>query len=297
MSSHIPTSVTQADRKYVLGVLLMVLAMIIIPFLDAIAKELSTRYSVLQITWARYFFHFALMLPLALATYGRQALVVKSTGMQILRGGFLMASTFLYFSALALIPLADALALVFIYPFVVTVLSVVILKEPVGIRRWMAVLVGLLGALIIVRPGFSDFGIGTMLALAAGITYGCYLISTRKLANTAPPMVTLTFTALIGVVVLSILVPYGWQTPTTADWLWMILLGTIAALGHYLIIRAFEFVEASILAPYGYTEILMACLLGYVVFGDLPDILTWIGIATIIISGIYISVRERHKQP
>lgn len=281
------------DRTYLIGITLMIVAMFIIPVLDAIAKELSARYSVTQIVWARYFFHLALMLPVVLLKYGRRALIPKNPGLQLLRGAFLMCSTFLYFSAIALIPLADALALVFICPFIVTVLSALILKEAVGPRRWSAVVVGLIGAIIIVRPGFSALNAGTVLALGAGVTYACYLISTRKLANTAPPIVTLTFSALIGAVVFSMLAPTSWNTPTEIDAIWMVLLGAVAALGHYLIIKAFEYAEASILAPYGYTEIIMTCLLGYLVFGELPDAFTWLGMGIIIASGIYISLRER----
>ena len=293
MSSNTPSSNPPNDRAHLIGIALMVSAMLIIPFLDAIAKDLSTRYSVTQITWARYFFHFALLLPIVLLKFGPRALLPKSPGLQLVRSTFLMCATFFYFSAISLIPLADALALVFISPFVVTVLSALILKEAVGPRRWGAVIVGLLGALVIVRPGFVDGNLGTLFAMGAAITYACYLISTRKLAHTAPPMVTLTFSALVGAVVFSALVPTVWIPPTGTDFFWMILLGVVAALGHYLIIKAFDYAEASLLAPYGYTEIIMTCLLGYLVFGDLPDGFTWLGMGIIVASGIYISVRER----
>lgn len=273
----------------------MVGAMFIIPFVDAIAKELSSRYSVIQVTWARYFFHFIIMLPLVLTKHGVRAVVPAKPVAQLLRGGLLMCATFLYFSAISLIPLTDALALTFVYPVVVTVLSALILHETVGPRRWSAVLVGLIGAGIVIRPGFEETGIGTFMALGAGVTYGCYLIATRKLANSAPPFVTLTFTALVGAVVFTALVPAYWQTPKTWDLVLMVSLGGLAAMGHYMLIKAFEYAQASLLAPFGYSEVVMTTILGFVIFGDFPDELTWVGIAIIISSGIYISFRERHS--
>lgn len=296
LSPQPSVSPAQERRNFFIGVALMVGAMFIIPFVDAIAKDLSARYSVTQITWARYFFHFTLMLPLVLIKHGPSAVMPSGLKSQIVRGGLLMCSTFLYFSAVALIPLTDALALVFIYPVIVTVLSAVILKEAVGIRRWTAVFIGLAGALIIIRPGFSLIGTGSLLALGAGMTYGCYLIATRRLANTAPPIVTLAFTALVGAVVFSCIVPSFWQSPTARDWGWMVALGGLAAFGHYMIIKAFEYAQASELAPFGYSEIIMTTVLGFVLFGDFPDALTWVGIAIIIASGIYISVRQKRKQ-
>ena len=281
-------------KNPLVGIMLMILAMLIIPVMDGIAKDLSARYSITQITWARYFIHFIFMLPLVLMRLSLPTLFPKNPGLQLFRSSLLMCSTFLYFWAISLIPLADAIALIFIYPIIVTALSALILKEHVGFRRWLAVVAGLFGTCIVVRPGIMEIGLGTFLALGAGTTYGCYLIATRKLANSAPPLVTLLFTALVGTIVFSALVPSYWQTPTDTDFILMLALGLLAAIGHYLIIKSFEYAQASVLAPYGYTEIITASLIGYFAFGDFPDYYTWIGISIIITSGIYISVRERH---
>jgi drug/metabolite transporter (DMT)-like permease len=275
------------------GIILMILAMLIIPVMDGIAKDLSARYSITQITWARYFIHFSFMFPLVLMQFSLSSLLPKNPGLQLLRSSLLMCSTFLYFWAISLIPLVDAIALIFIYPIIVTALSALILKEPVGIRRWLAVTAGLFGACIVVRPGVLEISLGTFLALGAGSSYGCYLIATRKLANSAPPLVTLTFTALVGTLVFSVLVPSYWQIPTYTDLMLMLALGLLAALGHYLIIKSFEYAQASVLAPYGYSEIITASLIGYFAYGDFPDSYTWLGISIIIASGIFISVRER----
>ena len=280
-------------KNPLVGILLMILAMLIIPVMDGIAKDLSARYSITQITWARYFIHFSFMLPLVLIRFSLPTLLPKNTLLQLLRSSLLMCSTFLYFWAISLIPLADAIALIFIYPIIVTALSALLLKERIGLRRWLAVFAGLLGTCVIVRPGVLEISLGTFLALGAGTTYGCYLIATRKLANTAPPLVTLTFTALVGTLVFSVLVPSYWQRPTDIDIMLMLALGLLAALGHYLIIKSFEYAQASVLAPYGYSEIITASLIGYFAYGDFPDSYTWMGVSIIITSGLYISVRER----
>ena len=210
----------------------------------------------------------------------------------MLRSAFLLASTVFFFAAIALMPLADALALVFVSPLVVTALSPWLLGEQVGIRRWSAVLVGFLGVLIIIRPGAGVIQTGSLLALTAGTIFAFYLIATRKLAGSAPPLVTLTYTALVGALVMSVAMLWYWREPALFDWLMMIAMGAIAASGHFLLIKAFELAPASTLAPFTYWEIISTTVIGYVWFGDFPHSLTWLGIAIVIGSGVYISYRE-----
>jgi len=287
---------TDGEGAVLTGILLIVLAMTIVPIMDGLAKLLSARYPVLEIVWARYFFHLLYLLPIVVIRYGSAALLPRHPSLQVLRGGLLLVSTFLFFAALSHMPIADALALVFISPLIVTALSTVLLGEKVGPRRWVAVLVGFIGALIIIRPGFTTVDTGTMMALGAGVIYAFYMLATRKLSGTAPPLVTLTYTALLGAVVMSIIVPFGWITPNPFDLFMMAAMGGCAAAGHFLLIKAFEYAPASVLAPFGYTEIIMATAIGYVLFGDFPDYWTWIGIAVISSSGIYISLRERRRE-
>lgn len=275
------------------GIVLMLLAMSVVPVMDGIAKELSARYSVLEIVWARYFFHLLYLLPVVLYRYGLSSLKPRYPLLQIIRGGLLLVSTIFFFAAIAVMPIADALALVFISPILVTALSPVLLGEHVGVRRWSAVIVGFLGALIIVRPGLVAIHGGTLLAIGAGVSYALYIIATRKLSGSAPPLVTLAFTAVLGAVVMSVAVPFHWTTPGGADLALMAGMGVCAAIGHYMIIKAFEYAPASVLAPFGYSEIVMATVVGFVAFGDFPDAWTWAGVAVIILSGIYISLRER----
>lgn len=293
MTTH--QAVTKADgaETPLKGIALYIAAMAIVPLMDGIAKHLSEEMSVLQVSWARYFAHFAILLPLVLIKHKPAKLLPQQPFLQVVRGGLLVVATVCFFWSISLMPLADALAIVFVSPLVVTALSPWLLGETVGMRRWSAVIVGFLGACIIIRPGPEMLSSGAPFALAAGVCYALYLIFTRRLAGSAPPMVTLLYTALVGAVVLSIAVPFAWTTPNLEQIALMAVLGLIAAAGHFLVIKAFDSAPASLLAPYGYSEIVMATVVGYLIFGDFPDSWTWVGIAIVIASGVYVSIRER----
>lgn len=298
MTVQVPPTVAAAGggtegENPLIGILLMLAAMMVVPFMDGIAKLLSADYPVTQIVWARYFFHLLVLLPILLWRYGPGALIPRRPALQLLRGGFLLVSTLLFFGAIARLPLADALALVFVSPLVVTALSPWLLGEQVGARRWAAVVVGFLGACIIVRPGFGVLQWGSLLAIGAGTVYAFYILATRKLSGSSSPLVTLAYTALLGALVMSAVMPAVWITPNLADLGLMLAMGMFAAGGHFLLIKAFDHAPASLLAPYGYSEIVMTTLIGFVLFGDFPDGWTWLGIAVVVASGIYISLRER----
>ncbi|MGH9392255.1 MAG: DMT family transporter, partial [Vicinamibacteria bacterium] len=248
----------------------MIAATQIVPLMDGFAKYLSPRYSPWQLTWCRFFVHLVVLLPIVFLKFDRRELWPQKPLLQIARGAFLTLSTALFFASLARIPIADALALLFCYPFLVAMLSPWLLGERFEPRLWVAVVVGLVGILVILRPGFVAFDWGSVLAVASGGAYSLYFIATRKLSGTAPPLVTLAFTAVFGAVVLSAAAPAFWILPRASDLPLMVGIGLVAALGHYLLILAFERAPASVLAPLGYSEIVMAVLIGYLGFGDLP---------------------------
>ncbi len=275
-----------------LGIIMIVVAMTIIPVMDGIAKHLTGTFHPLQVVWARYFFHFVLFLPFVVWRYGGRTFRLQRPLLQLARGGLLLIATICFFSAVKSMPLADALAVVFVYPFVVTALAPALLGDRVGKLRWAAVAVGFAGALLVIRPGFAALSIATLFALGAGCFYACYVLATRKLAGSDPVLVTLLMTGLVGTVVSSVFVPWFWLTPTAAELALMVVIGLLAAAGHYLIILAHEHASAPQLAPYAYVEIVSATVVGLVAFGDFPDAVTWTGIAVIVASGIFIAWRE-----
>lgn len=280
------------------GIACMALGVSLLPLMDGIAKHLSAEFHVLQVVWARFAFHIAWLLPLLLWRLRPRELLPRHPALQLLRGGFLLGATLCFFGAISVMPLADALALLFISPMICTLLSPWVLGERVGPWRWSAVAAGFLGALVVVRPGFGVFQWASLLALSAGLCHGAYLVTTRRLAGSTSPMITLLFTALLGLLVMSLVAPVVWAPPAAGDWLLMALMGLFAASGHFLVIRSFDHAPAPIVAPIGYFEIMAATLVGYLAFGDFPDPWTWLGIAIIVGSGVVIALREgRSRRP
>jgi drug/metabolite transporter (DMT)-like permease len=291
------TNIKLPTQHRMQAILLLLGAMAILPLMDAIAKHLSHEMSLWQITWARFTFHVLWLMPAFLARHRLRELVPARAGLQILRGLCLMASTFLFFGGVAYMPIADTLALSFVSPLTVTLLSPFLLGEKVGVRRLSAVGVGLLGALVIIRPGLGVFQPAALFGISTGLVYAFYVIITRRLAGTAPALVTLAYTALLGMIGTSLVVPFFWVPPSLEQWGLMVALGAIAALGHYLVILAYERGEASMLSPFSYAEMIGAVTVGYLIFGDFPDRWTWLGIAILIGSGVYISIREHRVSP
>ncbi|MEM6495995.1 MAG: DMT family transporter [Pseudomonadota bacterium] len=287
-----PQPTPSEKTRLLLGIGMIILAMTIVPIMDGIAKHLTSSMNTMQIVWGRYFFHFALFLPLVLYRHGGATFRLQRPALQILRGAFLLCSTFCFFSAIRTLPLADALAVVFVFPFLVTALAPVLLGDSVGFYRWTAVLVGFAGALVVIQPGFSTISVGTLWALAAGTIYAFYILATRKLAGSDPTLVTLLMTGLVGTVASTLALPWFWSQPTAFELILMALTGLLAAIGHYLIILAHEYATAPQLAPFAYFEILATTVVGFIAFGDFPGFVTWIGIALIVLSGLVIGWRE-----
>lgn len=277
-----------------LGVFLMLGAMAVLPGIDVIAKMLGQQaIPVLQIVWARLAIGAVLALPPALRAGGQGALWPARPGYHAVRSLFLIGATFSFFLSLTYLPIASALAIFFVQPLIVTVLSAVVLREQVGPRRWAAVAVGFIGTLIIIRPGVVEVNPGSLLALAAGAFLACYFVLTRAIAGQAPAVVTTFQTSLIGGVILSCIVPFVWVHPTGVQWLLMVALAFIATFGHLLIVKAYDHAEASLLAPLAYTEMITSVLLGWLFFRDFPDLWTFVGVAILIACALYISMRER----
>ena len=269
---------------------------LLLPFMDGIAKFLSTEIHFLQVVWGRYFFMLFISIPLALIFFRKELKFPKSLSVQLWRSFFLFLSTIFFFYSISIISLPEALTLAFVSPIIVTVLSIFYLNERVGIHRWTAVFLGFIGVLVIIRPGFIDFNFASISALAAGISYAFYIIYTRKLSFTDSAIVTLIFTGSIGCLIISLIVPFFWINLNFTQILYLILLALIGTIGHFLIILSLKLGEASKLAPLGYFEITTNILVGYIFFNDLPNLWIYLGLFLIVISGIYIFIRENLKK-
>tara|TARA_B100001121_G_C18647795_1_gene602527 strand:- start:425 stop:1267 length:843 start_codon:yes stop_codon:yes gene_type:complete len=268
---------------------------LLLPFMDGIAKYLSTEIHFVQVVWGRYFFMLLISVPLAFIFFRKELNLPKSISVQLWRSFFLFLSTIFFFYAISVISLAEALTLAFVSPIIVTILSIFYLNEKVGVHRWAAVIVGFFGVLVIIRPGFIDFNIASLSGLAAGISYAFYIIYTRKLSFTDSAIVTLIFTGSIGCLLITIAVPFFWTNLNLHQILFLFLLALIGTIGHFLIILSLRLGEASKLAPLGYFEITTNILVGYMFFDDLPDIWIYLGLSLIVFSGIYIFIRENRK--
>lgn len=287
---------TKRSSRPLIGIGLMISAMAVLPLLDVIAKYLGQQgVPVLQIVWARLFFGAIFTFPFALKLAGVRGILPNMPAMHMVRASFMIAATAFFFAALHYLSIADTLAIFFVQPLIVTLLSPLVLGERVGLRRWVAVMIGFVGTLIIIRPGFQELNPGVLLALGSGTALAIYLLLTRKIAGSAPAMVTTFYTSLCGALIMSVIVLFVWQPPTPSQWGFFMLLSLIANGGHYLIIRAYDHAEASLLAPLAYTEMIMATLAGWYFFGDFPDIWTFAGVGILIACAIYISWRERRR--
>lgn len=288
----VPGAPTRGGGGLRTGILFVLASGFTFAMLDTAAKYLSGELHVMQVVWGRYVFSLALLPwvvgrlnPVSIARTGNLKL-------QIVRSLLLLAATIFFFTAIRFMPLADATAIAFVSPLLLTVLSIPLLGERVGLRRWAAVAVGLAGTLIIIRPGLGVASWATLLPLATAITYSLYQIGTRKLTQIDATATIFLYTGVVGALVMSAVVPFFWSTPSLSAWLLMATTGLLGGLGHYLIIQAFVRAPASALAPFSFFSIIWTTCSGYLVFGDLPDAATISGVAIIIASGIFVFYRE-----
>ena len=261
--------------------------------MDTIAKYLSSELSFFQITWARYFFTVFFTLPFMFCFFRKNLIWTTQPKLQIFRGLTLFFANVLFFYSISVISMAKALTLAFVAPLITTALSPIFLGEKVGFRRWSAVIIGFIGSLIVIRPGFIEFNLASIAALGTGFFYGINLVITRKLHTSDSPLLTLLLTGVVGAILGSFIVPVVWVNPTFNQWSLLALMGIFACLGHLFLILSLKYADASKLAPFGYFEIVTNIMLGYYFFGDFPHYWTWVGLTIIICSGIYISFRER----
>ncbi len=262
--------------------------------LDTTAKYLSTSISVVEIVWARYvgafLFSFAVSNPIANPSIMRTSRPVLQVG----RSALLVISTLFAFTALRYLQLDEAVSIVFMTPFLVAALSGPLLGEWIGWQRWVAIAVAFSGVLVITRPGLGGIHPAALFTVCSIVCYSFYLVSTRLLARTDSNETTLFYSNTVGAVVMSIAVPFVWVTPQGAFNIFLMLtLGAFGGFGHYLLIMAHRLAPAGVLGPYVYIQIVWMTLLGYLVFGDVPNHWTLAGAAIIVASGLYLLRREQ----
>ncbi|HTS90694.1 MAG TPA: DMT family transporter [Stellaceae bacterium] len=287
----VPLPAPMEDRPLAaIGFVLM--ALLLFSAMDAISKLLVQEYSPFLITWGRYGVNLLLLLPFVLRA-GVAPMGGTGLAMQVGRGIAMVGSAVLFVSGLSHLQLADAIAISFVSPLLVTALSIPFLGERVGIRRWSAVVVGFIGILIIIQPGTSAFDVASLFPLASSTCWAFGLVLTRRIGSAAPPMTTLLYTTAVAFLILCLFLPWVWQPLGGRALLLVATMGVLSTISQYFILMGYMRGPASLLAPFSFLQIISSTFWGVVLFGAWPGISTWIGAAVVVASGLYVFHRER----
>jgi len=287
-----------ASNRVLRGILCMLVASSLFPVMNGLVQILSARYSTEQLVWARTASHLVFILALFAPTYGTALVRTSAPKLQIVRSGVHLISMICFFTGVKYLPLAKASSISFLAPFFVALLAWPILGERMTAGRMGAVLVAMLGALIVIRPGTEVFHWASVFLLGSAFCYGLYQILTRRLARYDSAETSAVYSALVGTVVMSIAAPFVWvPVAGWTDAALLFSLGIIGGLGHYFIARAMTYAQASVIAPFGYWQLVGAVIVGYLISGYLPDTFTWLGAGIIVCAGVYIALSETRDRP
>ena len=287
----------EAARHPFHGVLLMLLALFFFAALDATAKHLVLTFALPLLVWARFTLHCLLMVVFLAPSMRGKLLATKRPLIQVIRALLLLGVSLFALAALRLMPLAETTAILYVTPLLVVLLSGPFLGERVSLRRWASVATGFAGALLIARPGGALSGLGILFSLAAALCYSVYQIQTRQLSSTESAVTMLFYTALTGTAAMSLALPWFWSgpMPSPEQALLIASLGISGGAGHFLLTRAFRHTPASTLSPLMYVQLIWATLLGWQLFGQLPDRLSILGMLAIAGSGLSIALSESRR--
>lgn len=264
---------------------------------DAVAKLVNQSMDPVVTVWARYLSGAFLTVLVINPRTKPGVLRSKRLTLQLIRSTLLFATTICNFIALKYLQLVETTSILFSTPLIVALLAGPFLGEWVGIRRLIAIGVGFIGILVITRPGMGTMHPAILLSIANAVCYAFYVILTRMLASTDSTATTTLYSGFAGVVLMTPVVPFFWTTPPNlATWIGLISIGAIASLGHWLLVMAHARAPAAILAPFIYSQIVWMLVLGYFIFGDWPDLWTFVGAAIVIGSGLYLLSRESIKK-
>ena len=285
------------EKKTHIGILLFLAALGFITIIDTGAKYMTADLPPLVLVWGYFLGIFASVCVLALTkgSHLPQEISSRRLVLHFGRAGLLVASISFAFIALRFMTLADVTAISFTAPLFITVLAVLFLGEKVDRARWLAVLVGLAGVLIVVRPGSGLLSWGSLLPLLTALTFAGFQIVTRLIATTENTFATLFYTGLFGLIWSSLALPFVWQSPHTWHWLAFLMQGALGVAAHLCMIKAFSLAEASLLAPFNYSKLIWATVAGYIVFGNVPTWNTLAGASVIALAGLFIMMHERRK--
>lgn len=274
----------------------MIAGMVILASTDAVSKHLTLSFAVIQILWVRFVVFAGVGTFMALHKNGFQGLRTKRPMAQVARAVVLNLANFIFVYSLSQMPMADAHSIMAIAPLLITAASVPLLGEVVGVRRWTAIAVGFVGMLIILRPGIGVFDPVSLVPLAGACCFASYTILTKVISRDDAPETTLFYTGGIGLLLMSVVAPFFWAEASPIDWFWLAVAGIGGTLAHVFIILALHMAPASTLQPFNYTMLVWATVLGFLVFGDLPDMWTVTGAGVIVASGLYAWYRERVRE-
>lgn len=277
--------------------LLIMAAVLLFAVMDSISKYLTQFYPVLNVVWARYLLHTLLVVIALGPRLGLSLVRTRRPGIQVARGALLTAATLFFVAAIKHMPIAEATAIQFLAPLLVTAMAVVVLKEKVELARWVAIVCGFIGVLIIIRPGSGVFTWASLLPLATAACFASYQILTRRLAGVENSYTSLFYTGLVGAVLLSIPLPYAWSPPQSGAHLALFaLIGILGGLGHLILIKAYDLAPASSLAPFSYTQLIWVTAAGYLAFDNIPDFWSFAGMAILMASGIYTAMHQHRSE-
>lgn len=297
MSPRPAAQATHAPARITRGILLMLLAVFLFALMGALVKLLIAAYDSMQIVWARTVGHLAFMLLIFAPGRGLGILHTRRVGTQLTRSAIQIFSTFCFFTALAYVPLAEATAIGFLSPLVVALLAVPMLGERLTRARLAALVVGFAGVLLVIQPGAAAFQWASLLILASAACYALYQVLTRRVSAFDSPETSVVYSALIGSILTSIVVPLVWRTPAGAlDLLAFAAVGLLGGLGHYCIARALVHAPANVVAPFQYFQLLGAVIFGYLLFDSLPTPYAWVGAAIIVTSGLVMGWSESRSR-
>ncbi|MGH1369598.1 MAG: DMT family transporter [Maritimibacter sp.] len=293
-----PTTPQDTAKLNRLGLLLMTCGFFCFSLADLFSKVLTEGFHPFQITWVRLFGLMSAVIVLLLVK-GPGILRSGAPGLQVFRGVIAIISSLAFVLALRTVPLAEAVAVSFVAPFFVTVMAALFLREKVGWRRWLAISIGFIGVLVIIRPGLGVLSPAIGFVLLAALCFAGRQVVSRSLAKRDSTVTTIAYTAIVATTLLFIPMVLVWKTPETGrEIMYFVLMAGVAALGELFIIRALEIANAVVVAPVHYSLILFSTLWGFLVFADLPDVWTWVGAGIVVLSGLYTLYRESQtKRP